>query len=141
MMVKAILNSLNMNIIISNEDVKRKAGVDRYVYKDTSFEWLLRDIAAEHDHDCSSRLSSPNTFQSTHYFRARWRRNGQEQSSITTLFVSSSGRKTLWDLGVRDGDEIIVGGVAPADEGGRNPSAEAKVGSKKSKRPKKKQVF
>ena len=68
--------------------------------------WLLRFHLIE----CLScpDLKSPQITKTTKYYRAL--HNGH------TLFLSSSGKKTLQDLGIQDGDELHVGGVHIEEE-------------------------
>ncbi|KAL7550575.1 hypothetical protein ACHAWF_013790 [Thalassiosira exigua] len=68
----------------------------RRYYKNTSISWLVKYHAVESS--CISGLE--NTCKS---FRVSHKEN--------TIFLSSSGKKTLAELGIDDGDDILINGL------------------------------
>ena len=90
--------SLSMNIIASSKDNETKQ--KNFVYKDMSLSWWLKVYVIK----CMYHkwLTSPVT-PSTEYYRI--------VHQGKTIFLSSAGNKTLHQLGICDGDEIVVDGI------------------------------
>ena len=114
--------SLSLSIKTSNMDSGRI--VNNMVYKDMTLGWLLKMIAAKRDYrnwEKGQVSVGPSYFRVVHQGK--------------TIFLSSAGKKTLHKLGMKDGDEIVFGGVeskpASADE-------TVEKERKKDKKPKKK---
>ena len=94
--------SLSMHMIVaSSKDSEMKQ--KNFVYKDMSLTWWLKVYVIK----CMYHkwLTSPVT-PSTEYYRI--------VHQGKTIFLASAGNKTLHQLGIRDGDEIVVEGIETA---------------------------
>ena len=112
-----------MSIITANMDIGEKD--KRVVCKDITLGWLIRSYQIQRSYD--DWLANPEMPPSepTKFFRV--------VHQGKTLFISSAGKKTLHQLGISSGDEIIVGGVeVETDESDQETSkAKKKKNSKK----------
>jgi len=88
-----------------------------------------RDDGSKTKHSCSSDTTfgcclkrSTQNFPHKTYFRI--------VHSGRSLFLSSSGKKTLQTLGIKDGDEVEIGGVCPSDTGSCDSSKKSTKASK-----------
>ena len=122
-----------MNIVVSNLDDGNKKTL--LLYKDMTLGWLLKLFPIR----CKYRykMMHPEGLTPT-YLRAI--HNGK------TLFLSSSGKVKLHELGLYDGDEIVIGGVESVEKSkescedcsriqGKNKKSKKKNGSKNKKAP------
>ena len=115
---------------------------DWWFSKCTTLAWLLKIYAIRYiedrkwiDERYHSNLRCPKITPSTKYFRVLHKGKN--------LFLSSSGKKTIHELGIQQGDAITVGGVAlehskDNDSADRSKAKAKSSKSKKSKGPKKK---
>jgi len=87
-----------MHVIVSNKDSQRH--IDWHVWKDSLLWWWLKIYVIQGNYH--SWIKSPNSTP-TKYFRI------VHKGKI--IFLSSSGKKTLHELGIQDGDLITIGGV------------------------------
>ena len=95
----------NMNVTIYNMDTGRRE--ERPAYKDMHLGWWMKIYVIQSSYQ--TWLRNPDVPPSTkQYFRVVHKGN--------SLFLSSAGKKSLCDLGVSDGDEIVVGGVVAEEE-------------------------
>ena len=113
--------SLEMNVTITNMDSGAKD--ETVVCKDMSLGWWLRFYQIQRSY--GDWLRNPEIPPSTKFFRVVHKGK--------TIFLSSAGKKTLHELGIKDGDEIVVGGVESEDS---DPDPETKK-KKVKKQPKK----
>lgn len=121
-------NSMRLKISISNMDTGKKT--EWSVYKDMTLGWWLKVYVIKCNDN--SWLGGPQITPSTKYFRAVHKGK--------TIFFSSSGKKTLHEIGIQDGDEITLGGVDLGESSKGDHSAKTsstKTGANKSKKSKK----
>ena len=92
-------NNRDVKVSIFNADNECKR--EFHICKDTTLAWWLRVYAIQCNYWSVLRSSKITT--STKYFRI--------VHIAKTFFLSSSGKKTLQELDIRDGAEVTVGGV------------------------------
>ena len=119
-------SDLMMSITLSNLDTGKEP-VEFTLYKDSSIGWWLRVYAIEEQYFFDHVVAKCH----------RVLHNG------TSLFLSSAGKKTLFQLGIKAGDEIVIGGIKveetdvkkkPLKTKKNNNNKKKKCGSKKKKK-------
>ena len=87
-------SNLMMPITLSNLDTGKEP-IEFTLYKDVTLSWWLRVYAIEEQYFFDRVVAK--------YHRVL--------HDGTSLFLSSAGKKTLFQLGIKAGDEIVIGGI------------------------------